>query len=261
MATTGKPGNGTGPGNGQGRARRVRRRRTPLWVRLRANFLTGLVVVVPVVLTIYLTWAFVAFVDAQILPLLPAMYDPRTYVNLDLPGLGVVVFLLFTTMVGYFAKKVFGKQLIRLGEDMVDRMPVVRSIYNAVKQIVETVLSQSKSSFRQACLIEYPRRGLWAIAFVSTDTTGEIPERAGGAMVSVFLPTTPNPTSGFLLFVPRDDIVMLDMTVEEAAKLVISAGLVTPKTKAELEAEARSLRARRQALAAAAAPSTPKRPR
>jgi uncharacterized membrane protein len=255
MNTPAKP-----AGNGK-RGRAPRRRRTPIWSRLRANFLTGLVVVVPVVLTIYLTWSFVSFVDAQILPLLPAAYDPRTYIDLDIPGLGVVVFLVFTTGVGYFAKKVFGKQLIRMAEDMVDRMPVVRSVYNAVKQIVETALSQSKSSFRQACLIEYPRRGIWSVAFVSTDTTGEIPERAGRAMISVFLPTTPNPTSGFLLFVPREDIIYLDMTVEEAAKLVISAGLVTPKTKAEAEAEARKMRARRQALAKAAGggPARPKR--
>jgi len=240
-------------GNGKPRPQR-RRRRTPLLVRLRANFLTGLVVVVPVVLTLYLTWTFITFVDSQILPLVPSVYDPRTYIDVDIPGLGLVVFLLFTTAVGYFAKKVFGKQLIRFGEDLVDRMPVVRSIYNAVKQIVETVLSQSKSSFRQACLIEYPRKGLWAIAFVSTDTSGEIPERSRRHMVSVFLPTTPNPTSGFLLFVPKEDVILLDMTVEEAAKLVISAGLVSPKTKAELEAEAQAMRARKQALAKAAGP-------
>jgi len=240
------------PQPGGGESRRPRRRRTPLWVRARANFLTGLVVVVPVVITIYLTWAFVAFVDGQILPLLPAPYDPRTYIQVDIPGLGVVVFLIFTTAVGYLAKKVFGKQLIRLGEDIVDRLPLVRTIYNALKQIVETVLSQSKTSFRHACLIEYPRRELWAIAFVSTDTRGEIPERTGTNLVSVFLPTTPNPTSGFLLFVPKEDVIILDMTVEEAAKLVISAGLVTPLTKAELEAEARKLRARKAALAKAA---------
>lgn len=245
------------PGGGEERGSPPRmpaplRRRSPIWGRLRANFLTGLVVVVPVVLTVYLTWAFVTFVDAQILPLLPATYDPRNWFPINIPGLGLVVFLLFTTFVGYFAKKVFGKQLIRAAEDAVDRMPVVRSVYNALKQIVETVLSQSKSSFRQACLIEYPRRGLWAIAFVSTETTGEIPVRAGRKMTSVFMPTTPNPTSGFLLFVPSEDVIPLDMTVEEAAKLVISAGLVMPKTKEEAEAEARRLAARRQQLARSA---------
>ncbi len=233
------------------------RRQLSIWMRARANFLTGLVVVAPVVVTLYLTWAFITFVDSQIVPLVPSAYNPATYIDTDIPGFGLVVFLLFTTGVGYFAKKVFGKQLIRFGETMVDRLPLVRSVYTAMKQIVETVLSQSKSSFRQACLIEYPRRGLWAIAFVSTDTRGEIPTRAGQeAMTSVFLPTTPNPTSGFLLFVPTADVVLLEMSVEDAAKLVISAGLVTPPTKEELEAEARRASARRQALArsAAAAP-------
>jgi len=226
-----------------------RRRRTPFWVRVRANFLTGLVVVAPVALTIYLTWAFVTFVDDQIVPLVPAIYNPATYIDTEIPGFGVVVFLLFTTVVGYFAKKVFGRQLIRLGEDMVDRLPLVRSVYTAMKQIFETVLTQSKSSFRQACLIEYPRKGVWSIAFIATDTKGEIIHHTGQDMMSVFLPTTPNPTSGFLLFVPRADVVPLDMTIEEAAKLIISAGLVSPPTKEEIEAEARRTRARKAALA------------
>ncbi|GMG84113.1 DUF502 domain-containing protein [Paralimibaculum aggregatum] len=233
----------------------------PLWVRARANFLTGLIVVAPIVVTIYLTWAFITFVDNQIVPLVPTPYNPATYIETDIPGFGLVVFFIFTTIVGYSAKKVFGKQLIRLGEGIVDRLPLVRTVYNAMKQIVETVLSQSKSSFRQACLIEYPRRNLWAIAFVSTDTRGEIPRRAGqDEMISVFLPTTPNPTSGFLLFVPKRDVVLLDMTVEDAAKLVISAGLVTPPTKEELEAQARSATLRKQALAKAASGSRPPPP-
>jgi len=228
-----------------------RRRRTPFWVRVRANFLTGLVVVAPVALTIYLTWAFVTFVDDQIVPLVPAIYNPATYIDTEIPGFGVVVFLLFTTVVGYFAKKVFGRQLIRLGEDMVDRLPLVRSVYTAMKQIFETVLTQSKSSFKQACLIEYPRKGIWAVAFIATDTRGEVVQRTGRDMVSVFLPTTPNPTSGFLLFLPREDVVPLDMTLEEAAKLIISAGLVTPPTAEERAAEARRMQARKAALARA----------
>jgi uncharacterized membrane protein len=238
--------------NGNGKKRQTRRPPS-YWHGARANFLTGLVVVVPIVLTLYLTWAFITFVDAKVVPLVPAPYNPRTYIDADIPGFGLVIFLLFTTAVGYFAKRVFGKQLIRLGENIVSRTPVVRTIYNALKQIVETVLSQTKSSFRQACLVEYPRRDIWAIAFVATDTKGEIYEKRGGEeMVSVFLPTTPNPTSGFLLFVPKKDVIMLDMSIEEAAKLVISAGLVVPPTKAEHEAAARNTEARKQAIARAA---------
>jgi len=229
---------------------KLRTRRVPLLQRVRTNFLTGLVVVVPVALTIWLTWWFVTFVDSQVMPLVPSAYNPRTYIKSDIPGFGVVVFVVVTTIVGYFAKKVFGKQLILFGESLVDRTPVVRSIYNALKQIVETVLSQSKSSFRQACLVEYPRRGIWAVAFIATETSGELPEKVGrGEMLSVFLPTTPNPTSGFLLFVPREDVIPLDMTIEEAAKLVISAGLVTPPTMQERAAKSAEAEARRLAFA------------
>lgn len=206
--------------------------------RLRGNFLAGIVLVGPVALTIYLAWTAITVIDAAIVPWVPSVYNPGTYLGSDVPGFGVIVFLLFTAIVGWLTKNLFGRQLVRLAEGWVSRMPVIRTIYNALKQIAETILSQSKTSFRKACLIEYPRKGLWAVAFVSTDTRGEIPARAGAPeMISVFLPTTPNPTSGFLLFVPRADVVILDMSVEDAAKLVISAGLVTPPTKAEIAAD------------------------
>lgn len=219
----------------------------------RANFLTGLVVVVPVVLTIWLTWAFITFVDDTVVPWVPRAYRPSTYIAWDIPGFGLVIFVVFTTIVGYFAKRVFGMQLIRLGEAILGRMPVVRSVYNAVKQIVETVLSQSATSFSQACLIEYPRLGIWAVAFVATDAKGEVRARTGGEeMLSVFLPTTPNPTSGFLLFVPAKDVILLDMTIEEAAKLVISAGLVTPPTSDERARSQRHTEDRKRAIARAA---------
>lgn len=197
--------------------------------RLRGNFFTGLVVVLPVFLTIYLLWAVIGLIDAKVVPLVPARYNPENVFGRNIFGFGLVVFLVFTTLIGALTKGFFGRRLLHAGERMVERMPVVRSIYNGLKQIVETMLSQSGTSFQQACMIEYPRKGLWSVAFVSTPTRGEIPVKLGEPdLVSVFIPTTPNPTSGFLLFVPRRDIVMIDMTIEEAAKLVISAGLVTP---------------------------------
>ena len=162
-------------------------------------------------------------------------------------GVGVLVFLIFTVLVGWMAKGIIGKSLIRWAESLVQGLPVVRSVYKGLKQIAETVFAQSEASFDKACLVEYPRKGIWAIAFVSTETTGEIPVKADRKMVSVFLPTTPNPTSGFLLFVPEEDVIELDMTVEEAAKLVISAGLVVPPTKEELEAQAKRDRQKRVA--------------
>lgn len=207
--------------------------------RIRNNFLTGMVLVAPVFITAYLAWAFVNLVDDTVFPLIPARYHPENVFGVQIPGLGLIVFILFTTMIGAFATNLVGRTLINWGERILHRMPVVRTVYNAVKQIAETALNRSSSSFRQACLIEYPRRGLWAVAFVSTETGGEINRKIPieGQMVSVFLPTTPNPTSGFLLFVPEKDVIYLDMSVEEAAKLVISAGLVDPEEAARRRAQ------------------------
>lgn len=216
-------------------ARKPTRRRKqppkpPLLQRLRGDFLTGLVVVLPVFLTIYLVWVTIGFVDSRVVPLIPSRYNPENVFGRNIFGFGVVVFLTFTTLVGAMTKGFIGRRILTWGEGIVERMPIVRSIYNGIKQIAETIFSQKSNSFQNACLIEYPRRGLWAVAFVSTDTMGEIKAKSGEEeLVSVFLPTTPNPTSGFLLFVPRKDLHVLDMSVEEAAKLIISAGLVEPE--------------------------------
>ena len=211
--------------------------------RFRANFLTGLVVIAPVGLTIWLIWSVVGWIDGFVLPLVPQAYHPdrliQEYLGLDptlqfnVRGLGVVIFLLFTVIVGWLAKGLIGRTLIRTAESLVERTPVVRTIYSGIKQISETIFAQSERSFETACLIEYPRRGIWALGFISTPARAEIAARSDPTdqVLSVFLPTTPNPTSGFLLFVPRRDVIELDMSVEDAAKLVISAGLVYPQEK------------------------------
>ncbi|MFU8881730.1 MAG: DUF502 domain-containing protein [Rhodobacterales bacterium] len=200
---------------------------------LRSSFLTGLVVIAPIGLTIWFIWSLIGFVDGVVLPLVPDRFNPGQYIGINLRGLGVVIFLVFTVIVGWIAKGLIGRSLLRFGESLVDRMPVVRSIYSGVKQIAETVFAQSERSFEKACLIEYPRKGIWAIGFISTEARGEIAghANAAGTLLSIFLPTTPNPTSGFLLYVPQEDVIMLDMSVEDAAKLVISAGLVYPNAK------------------------------
>ncbi|MGR3495303.1 DUF502 domain-containing protein [Citreimonas sp.] len=223
---------------------------------LRASFLTGVVVIAPVGLTLWLIWAVIGWVDGVVLPFVPDAYQPEGLINrwlgntnpasedwiaINVRGVGVIVFLVFTLIVGWIAKGLIGRSLIRAAEGLVDRTPVVRSIYSGIKQIAETVFAQSERSFEKACLVEYPRKGVWALGFVSTDTRGEIAERASGgsAMLSIFIPTTPNPTSGFLLFFPAEQVVELDMTIEDAAKLVISAGLVyptAPEAKAAVEA-------------------------
>ena len=217
--------------------------RRGLFSRLRANFLTGIVVIAPVGLTIWLIWSLVGWVDGFVLPLVPNQYQPDKMlqdllgldpsVQINVRGIGVVIFLLFTVIVGWTAKGLIGRSMISFAEGLVERTPVVRSIYSGIKQISETVFAQSERSFEKACLIEYPRKGIWAIGFISTNTKGEIGARGndGRPMLSIFVPTTPNPTSGFLLFFPEDDVMVLDMTVEDAAKLVISAGLVYPNGK------------------------------
>ncbi len=208
-------------------------RRPGLFSRLRASFLTGIVVIAPVWLTIWLIWSVVGWIDSAVLPLIPQRFQPSEYVGVNLRGVGVVIFLLFTIIVGWIAKGILGRSLIQLAESLVDRMPVVRSVYSGIKQISETVFAQTERSFEKACLIQYPRRGIWAIGFVSTTARGEVSQRAetGGELLSVFVPTTPNPTSGFLLFFPAEDVILLDMSIEDAAKLVISAGLVYPNDK------------------------------
>jgi uncharacterized membrane protein len=221
-------------------------RKPSLGARLRAAFLTGLVVVAPIGLTAYVIWTVIGWVDGWVLTFVPQAYhpdalinrllgytDPLDQIHINLRGAGVIIFLLFTVVVGWIAKGLVGRSLIRWAERLVDRTPIVRSIYNGLKQIAETVFSQSDTSFDKACLVEYPRRGIWAIGFVSTNAKGEIATRTPSdeVMLSVFVPTTPNPTSGFLLFFPEHDVVILDMSVEDAAKLVISAGLVYPNSK------------------------------
>jgi uncharacterized membrane protein len=208
-------------------------KRPGLLASLRASFLTGIVVIAPVGLTVWFVWTVFGWFDGVVLPLVPETIQPEKYIGINLRGVGVIFFLIFTIIVGWIAKGLIGRSMIRFAESIVERMPVVRSIYSGIKQISETVFAQSERSFEKACLIEYPRRGIWAIGFVSTSAKGEISDRieTTGQLMGVFVPTTPNPTSGFLLFFPEEDIIELDMSVEDAAKVVISAGLVYPNGK------------------------------
>lgn len=196
--------------------------------RLRNYFLTGLVVAAPIGITLYLTLAIIDTIDRNFKPLIPAAYNPENYLPISLPGLGIIVMIFLLTSLGFLAANFMGKALIRIGERILNRMPVVRSVYNTLKQIFETVISQDKNSFKEVVLVEYPRKGIWAIAFISGENKGEIQKKLEADVVNVFLPTTPNPTSGFLLFVPRQDVIILDMSPDEGAKYVISAGLVDP---------------------------------
>ena len=196
--------------------------------RMRAYFITGILVVAPVSITLYLAWIFIGFVDNRITPLIPVQYNPETYLPFALPGLGLLILVVTLILVGAATAGFFGRLWARISEQILGRMPVIRNIYGAVKQILETVLAQQSKAFREAVLVEYPRRGIWAIAFITGRTEGEVQNITEEECINIFLPTTPNPTSGFLLFVPKKDLVHLDMNVEEAIKMVISGGIVTP---------------------------------
>ena len=208
---------------------------------LRASFLTGLVVVLPIGLTIYVVWAVIGWIDGWILPLIPSYYQPDAIIrrwfgpDYEFPvrGLGVLVFLVFTILIGWVAKGLIGRSLIRQGENLVDRMPVVRSIYGAIKQVAETFFNKKEQSFDKVVLVEFPRPGSWALGFLSTRPKGELAERLaamGPEMSAVFVGLTPF-TSGMLLFVPTRDLVELDMGIDDAAKLIVSGGLVYPLPK------------------------------
>ena len=199
--------------------------------KIRSWFFTGILVMTPLILTIYVVWAFITFVDNLVVPLVPYYYRPSTYLPFPIPGLGLIIVFIFTTFVGILATGLFGRTLIRLWENILSRMPVVRSVYSAIKQILETVMATQSDAFRQAVLVEYPRKDIWAIGFVTGSTKGEVGKRVDKKMVNVFMPTTPNPTSGFLLFFPEEDLIFLNMTVEDALKLVVSGGMVVPKEK------------------------------
>lgn len=208
---------------------------------LRASFLTGLVVVLPIGLTIYFVWAFIGWLDGWILPLIPASYQPDALIGrwfgpqyeFPVRGVGVLVFLFFTIVIGWLAKGFIGRSVIRQGEQIVDRMPVVRSVYGAIKQIAETFFNKKDQSFDKVVLVEFPRPGAWALGFLSTRPKGELAEKLaliGPDMSAVFVGLTPF-TSGMLLFVPTKDLVIMDMGVDDAAKLIVSGGLVYPLPK------------------------------
>jgi len=202
--------------------------------KLRTYFLTGVVVAAPIAITIWLVWSFVSLFDSWLKPYIPLIYNPDSYLPFSVPGVGLVFALVGITLIGALAANLVGRTLLNFGERTLDRMPIIRSVYKAVKQIFETALSSNASNFSSVGFIGYPRKGVNVVCFIARELdSGEIGLEPGTIYYSAFMPTTPNPTSGFLFFVEKEEVTILDLTVEEAAKLVISAGLVTPKQMRE----------------------------
>jgi uncharacterized membrane protein len=205
-------------------------RRRRLWVveHLRGYFIAGILVTGPTALTLYLTWAFVSFIDHSVGSILPKEYNPQTYLPFYIPGIGLIVAVVGLTLIGAATAGVIGRVLLRSSERIMARMPVIRGIYSAVKQIFETVLAKQSKSFREVVLLEWPRRGAWTVGFVTANVEGEIKDIAGDDAIAIYVPTTPNPTSGYMAFLPRRDVITLKMSVEDAIKYVISTGIVAP---------------------------------
>jgi uncharacterized membrane protein len=208
--------------------------------RIRTWFLTGVVVAGPLAVTLYIVWWFVATIDEWVKKLVPVNYWPDAHLPVRLPGLGVIFAFLGLTILGFLAANLAGRSLIAIGEAILGRMPIVRSIYKSVKQIFETLFSQSGTSFRKVGLIEFPAKGAWTLVFISTPPTGRVASLlpTGEDYVSVFLPCTPNPTTGFYLFLPASQVIEVALTPEEAAKLIMSCGVIQPDEPALIAARA-----------------------
>jgi uncharacterized membrane protein len=200
--------------------------------RLRNYFLTGLVVAGPLAITAWLISAFVTWVDDAVRPLIPEMYRPETYLPWKIPGSGLVIALFALTLLGFLTANLVGRTLVQLGDHVIDRMPIVRPIYKTVKQVFQMLFSKSGTSFRKVGLVEFPAPGMWSLVFLSQPPSAEVASRLpdGDDQISVFLPCTPNPTTGFYFYVPRKRIIELDIPVEQAATLIMSAGMIQPGT-------------------------------
>lgn len=195
------------------------------WARNR--FFTGVIVAIPIVATLLAVSWVVTKIDENVFRIVPNSLNPETYLGFAIPGLGLIISVILLFLLGVLASNFIGKSVLKSGERLLDRVPVVSPVYNSLKQIVETVAAQKDRAFRDVCLIEYPKKDVWAIGFVTADLSGQPAAVLGEDMVCVFVPTTPNPTSGFLLFVKKDSIQILDMTPEEGAKMIISGGMVS----------------------------------
>jgi uncharacterized membrane protein len=228
--------------------------------RFRNYFLTGLIVAGPVAITLYLTWWFVNWVDNLVRPFVPITYRPETYLPFVLPGSGLIVAVFALTMLGFLTANLIGRTLVDLGEKVLGRMPVVRAIYRGLKQVFETLFSGSGSSLRRVGLVEFPSPGMWSIVLISqvpsTNVAARLP--AQEEHISVFLPCAPNPTTGFFFYVPKSRVVEIDMSTEEAATLIMSAGVVQPNSDSQkkLAALAGMAEAARTANASGLAPTT-----
>ena len=225
--------------------------------RVRNYFLTGLVVAGPLAITIYLIWSFVTWVDDLVRPFIPPAFRPENYLPIKIPGFGLIIAFTALTVLGFLTANLVGRTMVEIGETILERVPIVRPLYRGLKQVFETLFAKSGSTFRTVGLVEFPAPGMWSLVFLSTPPGADIAVSLPGEQeyVSVFMPCTPNPTTGFFFYVPRRDVIELEIPVESAAKLIMTAGMIQPggdgqKKLAALAQAARTATAARAALAA-----------
>ena len=203
---------------------RIKRKSISIIAKLRNYFITGIVVLVPIGITLYLTKFFISISSS----LIPAKINPNSYLPFLLPGLEIILSVIFITLIGYLSLSFIGKKVLQLFNNLLKKIPILRTIYSAIGQMAETLAPKRKSK-KSVVLVEYPRKGSWAVGFATKDNKGEISKKTNQSLVNVFVPTTPNPTSGFLLMFPKEDLIYLDMSFEEASKFIVSAGTSDPK--------------------------------
>ena len=200
-----------------------------LMARLRTYFFAGILITAPISITIYIAWLVIGFIDARVVSVLPG--NPNMYLPFNIPGVGLVIVVALLTGIGWVTAGLLGRLFVRLSESVLNRMPVIRSVYGWTKQIFETVFHERATPFREPVLVEFPRAGVWSVGFVTGRTPGKAQDMVEGGLVNVLLPTAPNVTTGFLVLVPPKDVVPLDLTTEEALKLLVSGGIATPPEK------------------------------
>ena len=204
-----------------------KRKSISIFARLRNYFITGIVVLVPIGITLYLTKFFISISSK----LIPYDLNPNNYLPFAIPGLEIILSVIFITIIGGLSLSFIGKRILKFVNDLFKKIPILRTIYSAIGQMTETFAPRKGSKKKSVVLIEYPRKGSWAVGFATKDNSGEISKKTNSNLVNVFVPTTPNPTSGFLLMFPKNEVIYLDMSFEEASKFIVSAGTSETKTK------------------------------
>ncbi len=204
---------------------------------LKTYFFTGILVTAPIAITLYVAWEVITYVDQFVAGFIPQKYNPNELLPYGIPGIGVILLFIFFTLIGMLTANFIGQALIKFGYRIISKMPVISGLYNAISKILETLLGSGKNkAFRQPVLVEYPRRDLWTIAFITGPVYDGISEKLNDdTLLAIYVPTTPNPTSGFFLYIPKKDVIMLDMSVEEALKLILSTGIINPTDKKSLK--------------------------